>query len=107
MFVLFWGYKSGGNLSSKKRNVRPQLHERKNDGRRNQPVSIALIHLLACCPKVLPFTFGLFCGQDHVLGLSFLAVVSQMPPYSDFLGRHAGRDMMQTLVQFLSVELDL
>lgn len=70
-------------------------------------VSIALIHLLACCPKVLPFTFGLFCGQDHVLGLSFLAVVSQVPPYSDLPGRHAGRDMMQTSVQFLGVELDL
>lgn len=42
-----------------------------------------------------------------MLGFSFLDVVSQMPPYSDLLGRQAGRDMMQTSVQFLGVELDL
>lgn len=41
-----------------------------------------------------------------MLGLS-LDVVSQVPPYSDLPGRHAGRDMVQTSVQLLSVELDL
>jgi hypothetical protein len=103
---FFWDIKVGETFLLKKE-MSDLSCMRKNDGRRNQPVSIALIHLLACCPKVLPFTFGLFCGQDHVLGLSFLAVVSQVPPYSDLPGRHAGRDMMQTSVQFLGVELDL